>query len=63
MPQTEKARQKIIDYLQERGWSKATLASLIDVPESKLSQYLSGEDTGPKANETLMQIMTAFKIR
>ena len=59
----EHGRKKVMDYLKENNVTITSLASTWNIPVSKMSQYLSGKDTSPKANEIILKIIEAYGIR
>jgi hypothetical protein len=59
----EHGRKKVMDYLKENNVTITSLASTWNIPVSKMSQYLSGKDTSPKANEIILKIIDAYGIR
>lgn len=60
---TQEARQKILKFLEERDYTQSALAEMFQIPATQLSQYLNGKDTGPKAYDTLLRILSRFDIK
>ena len=63
MPDTTVGRQKIRQYLDEKGISITTVATYFNIPKQDLVAYLMGRNKSKKAHDTLTAIIEFYKIR
>lgn len=63
MTETKDARTKIISYIEESNKKISDLAVMFNVSKVYMSNVLNGKQTGPAANELILTIINAFKIR
>lgn len=63
MSETKQARDKIKEFIENSERSLGDYASMFNCSKQYLSKVLNGETTGKKANELIVSIISAFKIR
>lgn len=60
MPDTAKGRERIKEYLKANGISISKLATMYDLPRQDMADYLAGRKKNPKANQTILRIISDF---
>lgn len=63
MTETQDARRKILDFIESTNKKSSDLAVMFNVSKAYMSEVLNGKKTGPAANELILSIISAFKIR
>lgn len=63
MPDTLSGRESIKAWMKAEGVTQVGLAVLYDIPTSRLSNILSGKETGKTANLILMKIIQDNSIK
>lgn len=63
MPETQQARDKILDYLDRNNMSQEDLAVTFGVSKMYMNEVLTGKKSTRSANELILKIVSALKIR
>jgi hypothetical protein len=63
MPKTTKGREKILAFIKENGFSQIDLATQYGITSGDFADMLSGKDGSPRANRTILKIISDFRIR
>ncbi|MBE9390130.1 XRE family transcriptional regulator [Vagococcus salmoninarum] len=63
MTETKEGREKIIYFIERTNKNISDMAVMFGVSKQRLGQVLNGEAQGPAANELILTIINAFKIR
>ena len=63
MPETQKVRNKILEYKEQKNMTYQQLALMVGCSSVYVQQVLSGQKTGPSANELILKIVQMFGIK
>ena len=63
MPETQKVRNKILEYKEEKNMTYAELGLMVGRTSVYVQEVLMGKKTGPKANELILKIIQMFGIK
>lgn len=63
MSETQQARDKILDYLDRNNMSQEDLAVTFGVSKMYMNEVLTGKKSTRSANELILKIVSALKIR
>lgn len=63
MPTTDNGREKIKQFMEEKGISIRDLATTYGIKHTDLHKYLEGELKTKRSNEIVLQIISDYKIR
>lgn len=62
MPETMNGREKIKEYLKANGISITSLATMYGMHKQDMADYLAGRKKNPKANQTILRIISDFDL-
>lgn len=63
MPTVDNGREKIKQFMKEKGISVRDLAAVYGMQHTDLHKYLEGELKTKRSNEIILQIISDYKIR
>lgn len=62
MPETKTAREKIIDYKNEKGYSYQTLADMVSKNKQEVYDAVTGRRQTDKSHEILADLLKVFGL-
>lgn len=63
MPETQTAREKILEYKESKDMSYQELGLMLNKTPVYVQEVLTGKKAGPKANELILKIIQMFGIK
>ena len=63
MPSTDSGYEKVRQFIKEKNIAIEDLAVMYGMKKQQLEGYLSGRVKTKKSNETILQIISDYKIR
>lgn len=62
MPETKNARQKILDYKEQKKYSYQNLADMVSVSKQEVYDAVTGKRQTDKAHEILADLLKVFGL-
>ena len=63
MPETQTARNKILEYKEQKNMTYDQLGLMVGCSSVYVQQVINGQKTGPSANELILKIIQRFGIK
>lgn len=62
MPETVEARQRVLDFMEEKGASYSQLALMSGYKKNEIHAALTGDKGTPKSNEIILKLIQMFGL-
>lgn len=63
MPETKEAREKILEFKENKNITYEQLGLMINKTPVYVQEVLTGKKTGPRANELILKIIQMFGVK